>query len=145
MMCRTFKSTRSLVILLFLGVVLAAFGIINAITLPDTAHNMSRLMGIVTGIGGSFAGVSIVKLIHQMRTAPEKLREEQIELTDERNVQILRVSYSLTSAAAAVMFALLVIIFSAMGSITESYICLAALLLQQGIFMIAHRYYSQKM
>jgi len=102
-------------------------------------------MGIITGIGGAFAGVGIVRLIHQHRTAPEKLREEEIERTDERNVQILRASYSLSNTAAAVLFAFMVIIFSAMGSITESYISLAALMLQQLIFMIGQRYYSSKM
>ncbi len=145
MMCKMFRSTRFFVIFLFVGVVLAIFGIINAASLPESAHNMSRVMGIVTGVGTSFAGVSIVKLIHQKRTAPEKLREEEIELKDERNVQILRVSYTISNIAAAVMFAVLVVLFSTIGSITESYICLGALLIQQGIFLMAYRYFNKNM
>jgi hypothetical protein len=144
-MCKTLKGTRSLVVLLFLGVVLATFGIVNEISLPDSAHNMSRLMGIFTGLGASFIAVGVVRIIHQARTAPEKLREEEIELKDERNIQILRGSYTVSNAAAALMFAILVIVFSAMGSITESYICLGALLLQQVIFLIANHYFKKKM
>lgn len=145
MYCKLVKNTRYYVMLLFVGVVLATFGIINQALLSESANNMSRVMGIFTGMGSAFVGVAIIKLVHQKRTSPEKLREEEIELKDERNVSILRNAYTTSSVAASIMFAILVILFSAIGSVMESYICLAALLIQQGVFLIAHRYYSKKM
>ncbi|MFA9377580.1 MAG: hypothetical protein ACERKZ_12595 [Lachnotalea sp.] len=144
MMCKSFKSTRFYVAVLFLGVVLFAFGLINATVINESAHNTMRLMGIITGVGAGFAGVSIAKLIHRKITSPEKLKQEQIELKDERNIQILRIAYTISNVVAALLFAGLVILFSAIGSTKESYLCLGALSIQQIAFWIAYQYYKKK-
>lgn len=145
MICKTLKGTRFYGVLIFVGVVLSVFGIISESMLRESAHNMSRLMGTFTGMGGGLIGVGGARLIHQKITSPEKLKQEQIKLKDERNVQILRVAYTISNAVASLLFASLVIIFFAIGSTIESYICIAAMLLQQGVFWIAYRYYNNKM
>jgi hypothetical protein len=145
MYCRLVNGKRYYVILLFLGVVLAAFGILNQAVLSQSAHISSRLMGMFTGMGFAFIGAGTIRLIHLKFSSPEKLKQEQIDQKDERNVQVLRVSYTITSISSSIMFAGLVFIFTFMGSITESYICLAALQLQVVIFIVVHRYFSKTM
>ncbi|WP_099467265.1 hypothetical protein [Konateibacter massiliensis] len=128
-----------------IGLLLAVFGIVRALYLPETAHAETRLMGMLTGFGSAIAAVSAIRLFTQKHSSPEKLKEKEISAKDERNVQILRIAYTISNIATGIMLAGMVFIFSMMGSITESYIALAVLLLQSGIFLAARFYYSKKM
>lgn len=145
MLCKIERSAKSSVIMLIIGIVLAAFGVLKSITLPETAHIASRSMGMLTGFGSAFAGVNAIRLIRFKISSPEKLKLKQIEVKDERNIQITRIAYTIASLSAAIMFAGLVFLFTFMGSIKESYICLAALLIQSSIFLISYVYYNKKM
>jgi len=131
--------------MLIVGIVLAAFGLLKQFTLPETAHVTSRLMGMFLGFGCAMAGVSAVHLIQLRISSPEKLKWKQIEEKDERNIQITRIAYTIANFSATIMFAGLVFLFTAMGSIKESYICLAALLIQSSVFLISYVYYKKKM
>jgi hypothetical protein len=145
MLCKLKRSAKTSVIMLIVGILLAAFGVLKAITLPETAHAASRLMGMFTGLGSAIAAISAVHLIQLKISSPEKLRWIRIEEKDERNIQITRIAYTIASLSATFMFAGLVFLFTAMGSIKESYICLAALLIQSIIFLISYVYYKKKM
>ena len=127
MLCKLKRSAKSSVIMLIAGIVLAAFGLLKQFTLPETAHVMSRLMGMFFGLGSAFVGISAIHLIQLKISSPEKLKWRQIEEKDERNIQITRIAYTIASISASIMFAGLVFLFTAMGSIKESYICLVAL------------------
>lgn len=145
MLCKLKRSAKSSVIMLVVGIVLAAFGLLKEITLAETAHVTSRLMGMFFGLGCAIAGISAAHLIQLKISSPEKLKWRQIEEKDERNIQITRIAYTIASISATIMFAGLVFLFTAMGSIKESYICLAALLIQSSIFLISYVYYKKKM
>lgn len=145
MFCKTEKSSKFYISMLVVGILLFALGIIKAIMLPDTAHLESRIMGMLTGLGGGIAGFSIMRLIQLKVSSPEKLKQKQIEKHDERNIQLARTAYTISSMSATLMFAGLVFLFTMMGSITESYICLGALLLQSLIFFVSYGHFEKKM
>lgn len=139
------RKAKLYVVMIIVGIVLGAFGVVKAITLPETAHIASRVMGMITGIGFSFACLGIIQLVRYRISTPEKLKLKQIEQYDERNIQITRIAYTISSLSATIMLVGLVFLFTIMGSITESYICLVAILIQSGIFISAYHYYRDKM
>lgn len=145
MLCKLRRSAKTSIIILIVGILLAAFGLLKQMTEPEATHIVSRLMGMFFGLGSALAGISAVHLIQLKISSPEKLKWRQIEEKDERNIQILRIAYTIASLSATIMFAGLVFLFTAMGSIKESYICLAALLIQSSVFLISYLYYKKKM
>jgi hypothetical protein len=146
MLCKAFgKQTKAMITLIIVGVFMVVFGIVKAITLPETAYLESRIAGMVLGIGSAFAVSGVIRLIRIKVASPEKLKLREIEEKDERNIQITRIAYTISSMSATILLAALVFIFTFMNSITESYICLAALLLQLAIFLISRIYYNKKM
>ena len=63
MLCKYFNSKRFWSILIAVGIVTLIFGVVGCKRLPDDVHNMSMLMGMFSGMGGSFIVVGTIKLI----------------------------------------------------------------------------------
>lgn len=145
MFCKSIKSNEFWTILVVVGVITFIFGIVCTIGVPEDASNLNMLSGMFTGIGASFAAIGIVKLIHYKRTSAVKLKQEEIELKDERNIQILRIAYSVSSSVASVLFVIMAFVFVLFNYKTPALICVGALYVQVIAFFIAYKYFSRKM
>ena len=145
MFCKSVKSNKFWATLAIVGVITFIFGVVCAIRIPDDANNLNMLMGMFTGLGSAFAAIGIVKLIHYKRTSVTKLKEEGIELNDERNIQILRIAYSVASTIASVLFAIMAFVFVWLDYKIPAFISIGALYVQLSAFFIAYKHFSRKM
>jgi hypothetical protein len=145
MLCKSIKSNKFWLTLVGVGIVTFIFGIVGTIRITDATNNLDMLMGMFTGLGSAFTAIGIVKLIHYKRTSDVKLKQEEIELKDERNVQILRVAGSVANAIASALFAIMAFVFVFLDYKIPAFICLGALYVQVLVFFISYKYYSSKM
>lgn len=145
MLCKTIKSKRFWPILIVIGMVLLVFGIVSSIRFPDDAHNMNMLMGMFTGMGSAFIAIGIVKLIHYKRTPAEKLKQEQIELNDERNIEILRIAYTIANVIATILFIVMAFTFVWLDYRIPAFFSIGAMCVQVLAFSIAYKYFNGKM
>lgn len=145
MFCKLLKRNRIWATLVVVGIISFIFGIIGNIEVPDEADNISMLMGMFTGLGSAFIAIGIVKLIHNKRSSVIKLKQEEIELKDERNIQILSTAGSIANTTASGLFAIMAFVFVALDYRIPAFICLGALYVQWAAFFISYKYYSSKM
>lgn len=130
---------------IFVGIITMIFSLICFLNGSSESHNFSMLMGMFCGLGSVATVLGIIRLIHYKRTPAAKLKQEEIELKDERNVEILRIAYTVSSSAASILFAVMAFVFVGLNYIMPSFICVGALWIQILVFLIAHRYFSKKM
>ena len=145
MFCKSGKGKRVLPLFIVVGLVLLIFGVVYARRLPADASNINMLMGMFAGLGSALAAIGVIKLIHYKKAPDEKLKKEEIELKDERNVQILRAAYSVSSATATVLFAAMAFIFVWLNYFVPAFISLGAMLVQRLVFFIASKYFKERM
>lgn len=144
MLCKSVKSNRFWTLMVIVGIITLIFGA-SYRKLPQDAHNMHMLMGMFSGLGGTFTAVGVIRLIYYKRTSAEKLKEKEIELTDERNIQILRATYSITSWAATLLFIAMAFMFVRLDYIIPAFVSIGALYTQLLAFLIAHKYFNRQM
>lgn len=144
MYCKTFNKTKFWA-LIVVGAISLLFGIVNAINLPDDAHNMNMLMGMFTGVGAAFIVLGIVQLVYLKLAPPEKLKQNKIDQSDERNIQILRLAYTYACIASTILFAVMAFVFVYLGYRIPAFISIGALYVQVLVFFIANIYYKKKM
>ncbi len=132
-------------LLILAGVVSFAFGVIGSIRGLAISGNSSMLLGMFTGIGAAFIAVSIFRLIHRRFTPAKKLKEEEINLKDERNVQVLRAAYAVANMAASLLFAVMVVAFVWINYRIPAFIAVGAIWVQVVVFLISCRVLNKKM
>lgn len=145
MFCKSIKSSRIWATLVVVGIISFIFGIVGNIGVPDEADNISMLMGMFTGVGTALIAIGIFKLIHYKRSSAIKLKQEEIELKDERNIQILSAASSVANTTASGSFAIMAFVFVFLDYKTPAFICIGALYVQVIVFFISYKYYSRKM
>lgn len=145
MYCKLVRSTKICAGSIFIGIITVIFSLVCFMNGSDESHNFNMLMGMFCGLGSTATVLGIIKLIHYKRTPVAKLKQEEIELKDERNIEILRIAYTVSSSAASLLFAAMAFVFVGLNYIIPSYICIGALWIQILVFSIAHRYFSRKM
>lgn len=145
MLCKFVKEKKVWWMITIVGIISLVFGIVCYKGLPADAHNMSMLMGMFTGLGSAFVVIGIVKLIHYKRTPADKLKIEQIELNDERNIQVLRGACTIANTVATILFAVMAFVFVALGYRIPAFISIGAMYIQLLVFIIGYRYFNSKM
>ena len=145
MFCKSMKDNRIWATLVVVGIISFIFGIVVNIGVPDEMDNINMLMGMFTGVGSAFIAIGIFKLIHYKKTSAEKLKQEKIELKDERNIQLLRIACSVSNTAGYILFAIMAFVFVALDYRIPAFICIGALYVQFLAFLISYKYYSRKM
>ena len=145
MLCKVGKNYKYWGTMIAIGIVILVFGIVLDKNFPEDAHNMQMLMGMLSGLGGTFIVVGIVKLIRYRKISAEKLKEEEIELKDERNIQVLMAAYSIASKVASLLFTMMAFLLVLLDYKKLVFIPVGALSIQVLAFFIAHRYFNQKM
>ena len=132
-------------ILFLLGLVTVVFGMIFYKVVTEEGRNISMLKGMILGIGFTFIVISVVKMIQNKLTPEEKLKMKEIEGKDERHVEILRISFSVASAVATGLFAILTFVFVAADYIIPAFMALGAMYIQMIAFLTAYVIFSKKM
>lgn len=145
MFCKSIKNNKFWGVLIVVGLVSLVFGIVANSMIPDDARNLSMFTGMFVGAGSAFIGIGVVKLVRLKTVSPEKLKQEEIELNDERNIQILRISYTIANATATIIFAIMAFCFVFLNYIIPALVSVVAIYVQLAAFLIAHKYYSKKM
>ncbi len=145
MLCKSVRNNAFWVMMVIVGIVTLIFSVTIYKNILDAPHNVHMLMGMFTGLGGAFTVVGFVKLIRHKRTSAEKLKEEEIELNDERNIQILRIAYSVSSKVATILFILMAFTFVWLNYIIPALISIGAMYIQLLTFLISHRYFNGNM
>lgn len=145
MLCKSGKSNRYWGTMVVIGIVTLVFGLVSSKHFPEDAHNMHMLMGMFSGLGSAFTVVGIIKLIRYKKISVEKLKEEEIELKDERNIQVSRAAYSIASKVASFLFIIMAFLFVWLDYRTSAFISIGALYIQILVFFIAHKYFNRKM
>lgn len=145
MFCKSVKSSKYWGALVLAGVLTLIFSIIAYQGIANDAPNVSMLKGMFFGLGTAFTVIGSVKLIQNRKTPAEKLKAQEIALKDERNIQILRIAYSIASTVATILFGIMAFIFVGLNFIIPAFISLGAMYIQLLVFFIAYKYYNRKM
>lgn len=145
MLCKSIKSNKYWGCMVVVGIITLIFGVITYTSMSNDLHNIAMLKGMFTGIGSAFTAIGLVKLFQNKMTPEAKLKAKEIELKDERNIQILRISYSIANVAAIILFAVMAFVFVAFNYIIPAFISIGAMYIQVLTFFIAYKYYNSKM
>lgn len=145
MLCKSIKSNKYWGSMVVVGVITVIFGIITYKYMSNDMHNIAMLKGMFTGLGAAFTAIGLVKLFQNKMTPAAKLKEKEIELKDERNIQILRISYSIANIAAIILFIVMAFVFVALNYIIPAFVSIGAMYIQLLTFFIAYRYYNSRM
>jgi hypothetical protein len=145
MNCLKITNKRFWLLLLAAGVVSLAFGIISVLREPEVTGSSAMLLGMFTGLGAAFTVISIIRLIYMAVAPAAKIKQAEINVKDERNVQILRASYTVANTAASLLFAVMAFVFVGLGYRVPGLIAAGALWVQVLVFLISHRVLSKKM
>lgn len=144
MLCKLVKSNKYWKILLLVGILPLFFGVISYKTISSDAHNIAMLKGMTAGLGGAFTAIAGIKLLQNKMSPAEKLKAKEIEAKDERNIQILRISYSISNTVAVILFAVMAFLFIGLNYIIPAFISIGAMYIQVIAFFIANKYYNKK-
>lgn len=141
---KTLKSRNGAYISLLIGVVLAALGVLGVLLDVARASNHVMFLGMLVGVGAVFIGGGIFTLF-RARFAPEKLREDEINRRDERNIQVTRASYAVSNTAAALLFGIMAFVLVLLDYITPALIAVGALCVQALVSAIAYHVFNKRM
>lgn len=145
MFIKSLKGNRYWRTIFLVGLLTLIFGIIFSMNVSIESDNISMLQGMIVGLGASFTLIGIIKLIQNKMSPIEKLKANEIEAKDERNIEILRISLSISSTIATVLFAVLGFVFVALNYIVPAFIAVGAMYIQVLSYFIAYNYYNKKM
>lgn len=145
MFCKSIKNHRFWKTLIVVGIIKLIFGIVGYTMTLDNVHNINMLMGMFSGMGGAFITIGVIKLIRYKRLTAEKLREEEIELNDERNIQVLRAAYTIGNMIATILFVAIAFIFVWLDYIIPAFISIGAMYIQWLGFFLAYKYFNASM
>ncbi len=145
MLCKSMKSNKYWKILLLVGIITLIFGVVIYNVISIDGRNISMLKGMIIGVGTAFTAIGGIKLIQNKMSPSEKLKAKEIELKDERNIEILRIALSISSTAATILFVLLAFIFVAMDYILPAFMSIGAMYIHLLAFLIGHKYFNSKM
>ena len=145
MYCKSINKTGYWLFLIAIGAISLLFGAVSAQKVPEDAHDLSMLMGMFSGLGGAFMAIGIFRLVYVKIAPPAKLKQKEIDRNDERNVQILRIAYTIACITATMLFAIMAFVFVYLGYRVPAFISIGALYVQILAFFFAHMYYNKKM
>jgi len=145
MFCKLTKHKWVWHVFLVIGIIALALGILGPKIIQNEQQNLDMLMGMFFGLGIVFTTMGGIKVIKYRRISSEKLKREEIELSDERNIQILRAANSVANASATIIFVIMAFIFVTLNYIVPAFIAIGAMLIQSLILLIAKRQMNKRM
>ena len=145
MLCKVIKNKMYWYILMLAGAASVAFGITGILREPELSGNIAMLMGMFTGLGCVFFIFSIIRLLYLRFGSAAKLKAEEINKKDERNIQIMRAAGMAANLAAMLLLAVMAFVFVWMDHRIPGIIAAGAIWVQAIVFLIAERVYGKKM
>lgn len=145
MLCKSYRSKNLYIGLIIIGIISIVFGVVFEQLIPEEAHNLSMTAGMISGIGGAFAAIGIIRYIKFRKSTPEKLKAVEIELKDERNVQILRATYSVVAASSFVIFAIMAFVLLLLDYMVPAWIAISGIYIELVIFLVTYKIIATKM
>jgi len=144
MLSKSNQNKKIYIGLIIIGILSIIFGMVFEQYVEGT-RNLKMTAGLLSGIGGAFTAMGVIRLIKIKKSTPEKLKAEEVELKDERNIQILRATYSVVAAASILIFAIFAFVFLLLDYIVPAYITISGIYVEVVIFFIAYKIISSKM
>lgn len=144
MMCKKQQNGMG-ILLVCVGAISFLFGLIGHLSGHYTQGHMAKLFGMFTGFGFSLIAVAIVMYVRFKLLSKEKLEQEEIERTDERNIAISRAAGSVGFIAGILVLAALSFVLTFMGYPQASIPCIIGLYIVAVSTGIARLVYQRKM
>lgn len=131
--------------LLVVGILTLTFGVVSHKKMTGISPNISMLNGMIQGAGFAFAAIGGFKLLQNKRITSERRQAKEIELNDERNIQVTRIALAISSTVATIILGLLSFVFVALDYILPGMLLIVAIYIQLLSLFIAYKYYDKKM
>lgn len=145
MLCKSKASNKKFAVgMTLLGVIGIVFGVVMVSGLPEGAHSLNMLAGLITGMGAAFAVMGALALF-QMKFRKEKVRQQEIEANDERNIQILRASYTIAAIVSLLLFIIMGITFLILDMIVAALIAICGVYIEAFVIVISYDILKKKM
>lgn len=145
MLCKSYHHKNLYIGLIVIGILSLVFGVVFKNFVSEDAHNLSMLAGMLSGIGGAFIAIGTIRLIKFKTSTPEKLKANEIELKDERNIQLLRATYTIIAVTSIILFALMSFIFLLLNYIIPAWIAIGCIYIEVAVFFISYKILAHKM
>lgn len=145
MLCQFNQKKITGILMVLLGVVSMAYGIIAYQSAPEDAHAYNQLLGMFTGFGTGLLAVGLFFWVRSKVVPKEKQKQQEIERNDERNIAIVRAALSVAALVAMGLFAVLAFVFTGMGYLVPSYFCLGAMYVLVAVYLISVKVLGKKM
>lgn len=145
MFCKSVKYKWFWYVMIVIGAIALIFGIVGSNIIPDEQHNLDMLMGMFFGLGSVFVIIGCIRVIYYKRASSEKLKKQEVELNDERNIQILRAANSVANVTGIILFAVMVFVFVGLDYIVPAFISIGAMFVQGLILFVSKRYIGKRM
>ena len=116
-----------------------------ACTLPEEAHNLSRLAGMLTGAGTGICAVALIFTLREKWASPEKRRQMKIEAQDERNQRIWEKTRGVLGISSLFTLMVLAFVLVGIGEVTASFWVLGAIYLQALVMGVAYQIFRKRM
>lgn len=145
MICKFIKKRKFHGTFIIVGIISIVLSFVMELELPEDAHNFSMFAGMLAGLGTAFIAVNIFYIIREKISSPEKLKQEEIEKNDERNIQVLRALYTIVAVTSYILFVVLAFTFVLLGYYASSWICVGAIYIEAGVFVISRKILDKKM
>ena len=145
MLCKVINNKRGWVLVMLAGAVSAAFGITGISMEPDATGNIAMLLGMFTGLGTVLFLFSLIRVLYLHLAPASKLKAEEINRKDERNIQVSRAAAMAAFVAATLLCAVMAFVFVWLGYRVPAYIAVGAIWVQVIVFLIAQKTYESKM
>ena len=132
-------------ILLVVGTLTLIFGVTSHKNMTGISPNVSMFNGMIQGAGCAFAAIGGFKLLQNKTITSEKRKAKEIELNDERNIAVTRISLAVSSTVGTIIFGVLSFVFVALDYIVPAMFLVVAIYIQLIALFIAYKYYNKKM
>lgn len=127
-----------------LGLISLVIGIIMITRLSEDSHGADMAAGMLCGMGTCFIIIFIIRKV-QEHFYPEKVKKDEIEKSDERNIQVTRAAFTVLGTVAILYMTGMTLAMAFMDFIVGTYISIAGIYVCAISFFIAYRIYQKRM
>jgi uncharacterized membrane protein len=145
MFCKTLKSARYYAVLLAIGLVSLAFGVVGEWSGIAPTHGGEMLLGMFSGMGFAMTVLSAIALLRRKFMSLEKRKQQEIDAKDERNLQLLQAAYAVSGKIALLLLAFMAFLFAGLGDRTASFVSAGAIWVLAIAFAVGHAVVARKM
>jgi hypothetical protein len=144
MKCKTRKTNVYWAAVLVIGFILFLLGLASQFSYIALAPGNDMFHGLLCGMGGGMFIVGIIMLVRNRLMSPQKRREEEIGMKDERNIAVYRAAMSVAYVGAMILFLVMVVAFIWLRFTVPALIAAGASVAVVIIFLVAYVVLNKK-